>query len=421
MKRILHISKYYYPFAGGTEQVARDIANAIAIFGGGYDMKSLLQISNYLYPNIGGIEQVARDIENALSGEEIEQKIICFNEDAQDGDYICKRSQTVHDKVDGIEVIRCGCVAKVASQSVSLTYPKELKRVLKDFCPDIVILHYPNPFVASFLLKMLDKKTKFILYWHLDITKQKLLGKLFHGQNIKLLERADRIVATSPNYIEGSPYLNKFKEKCTVIPNCVRQERLKVTELSGRKALDIRANNKDKALVFACGRHVPYKGMTYLVKASKLLDDSFRIFIGGSGELTEELKKEAEGDNKITFLGRVSDEDLVAYYEASDIFCFPSITKNEAFGLSLAEAMCFGKPAVTFTIDGSGVNYVSLNGVTGIECPNGDSKAYAEAIMKLAKDEKMRKEYGENAKKRINDNFTAKIFEKNIIKLLNEL
>lgn len=51
-------------------------------------MKKILQISNYQYPHIGGIEQVARDIaDSLLDDKEIEQKMICFNEDAQDGDY----------------------------------------------------------------------------------------------------------------------------------------------------------------------------------------------------------------------------------------------------------------------------------------------------------------------------------------------
>ena len=29
MKKILHISKYYYPFSGGIEQIARDCVNAL--------------------------------------------------------------------------------------------------------------------------------------------------------------------------------------------------------------------------------------------------------------------------------------------------------------------------------------------------------------------------------------------------------
>ena len=80
------------------------------------------------------------------------------------------------------------------------------------------------------------------------------------------------------------------------------------------------------------------------------------------------------------FVGRLSDEDLKLYHYAAFVFAFPSITKNEAFGVALAEAMYCGTPAVTFTIPGSGVNWVPPNGETGIEVPNGDDKAYAKAI-----------------------------------------
>lgn len=385
-------------------------------------MKKILQISNYIYPHIGGIEQVARDIADTLSeNESITQKIICFNEDASDGEKTCRRGETVHDSLDGVEVIRCGCFAKVASQSLSLSYPSELKKVLKSFQPDIVILHYPNPYVSSFLLPLLPPNTKFVLYWHLDITKQKILGKLFRRQTLKLLKRADRVAATSPNYIDGSPFLSKFREKCTVIPNCIRTERLAVTEEIRRKAQEIREQYSGKTVCFAVGRHVPYKGMGYLVRASKLLDDSFQVIIGGKGPLTQSLTEEAKDDPKVIFPGRISDSDLIAYYLACDIFAFPSITKNEAFGIALAEGMYFGKPAVTFTIKGSGVNYVSPDKVTGIECPNGDVNAFAEAVRKLAADNELRRNYGEAARKRVEDNFLFPRFKDNIDRLLKDL
>lgn len=117
-------------------------------------MKKILQISNYFYPNIGGIEQVARDIANTLSKQnDIQQKIICFNENATSDDFICKRNETVHETIDGVEVIRCGCFTKVSSQSLSTTYGKELDKLMNDFQPDVVIFHYPNPFVAMHSLK----------------------------------------------------------------------------------------------------------------------------------------------------------------------------------------------------------------------------------------------------------------------------
>ena len=83
--------------------------------------------------------------------------------------------------------------------------------------------------------------------------------------------------------------------------------------------------------------------------------------------------------------------------------------------------MYYGKPAVTFTIPGSGVNYVNLDGVTGIECPNCDSVAYAEAIKSLASNDKFREECGIKAKNRIKDNFLFENFEKNIMTLINEI
>ena len=116
-------------------------------------MRKVLQISNYYFPHFGGIEQVARDFARALNHyEDVEHKVICFNEDAKVGDFENHRHETVHDFIDNVEIIKCNCFALVASQSLSWVYYKELKKVLDDFDPDLVILHYPNPFVSSILL-----------------------------------------------------------------------------------------------------------------------------------------------------------------------------------------------------------------------------------------------------------------------------
>lgn len=374
MKKILHISKYYYPFSGGTEQIARDCVNALK--------------------------------------DEYEQKVIAFNDGKKD----------VNDYVDDIEVIRCGCFAKISAQSLSISYKKRLHNVIKTFKPDIVIFHYPNPFVAHFILKELkNNDIKFVLYWHLDIVRQKLLRVFFKPQNIKLLKRADKVIATSPNYIEGSEWLQSVKEKCVVVPNCINEERMKITPEIEEKAQKIRKENEGKTICVAVGRHTEYKGFTYLIQASKLLDDKFKIFITGTGELTESLKKEAANDSKITFTGRIEDEDLKAYILACDIFCFPSITKNEAFGVALAEAMYYGKPAVTFNIPGSGVNYVCLDRENGIEVANKQSDLYSKALKKLAQSPEIRSKYGELSKQRVMDKFLYSSYIKNIGRLINEL
>lgn len=369
----------------------------------------ILQISKFYFPFIGGVEQVARDCSDALTDNEL--KVICFNH--QKGDDI--------DNVDGVEIIRAGCFAKVASQPLSSSYGKILNKTIRTFEPECIIFHYPNPFAAHYLLKRLKKypEVKLVLYWHLDITKQKILGKLFNGQTKKLLKRADKIVATSPNYIEGSKFLADYREKCTVIPCCVSQAR--ISDEKQNAGEEVRARYDGKIICFALGRHIPYKGMEYLVRASKLLDDRFVVLIGGEGELTPSLKQLAADDGKVKFLGKLSDDEVNAHLNACDIFCFPSITKNEAFGIALAEAMAAGKPSVTFTIEGSGVNYVSLNGVTGIEVENRNVQKYADAIRTLADSKETRARYGEAARQRVGQLFTNEKFKRNIKNLIEEL
>lgn len=372
----------------------------------------VLQIPNYIYPHIGGIEQTARDILNALaSADGAEQRVICFNDGTR---------KNAFDEVDGVPVTRCGTVAKLFSQSVSLSYGNLLKRTMKEFAPDVVVFHYPNPLVAHFLLKGLKKykKCRLIVWWHLDITKQKTLGKLFGGQTRRLLARAEKIVATSPNYAAGSEFLPSYAEKCVVIPSCINENRLALSVAAEQKRKRLLQEYKGKIILFAVGRHVPHKGFAHIVEAAKTLDDRFAVLIAGGGEQTERLKALAEGDEKVKFLGRVSEDELVACMSACDIYLFPSLTKNEAFGLSLAEAMYFGKPAVTFTIEGSGVNYVSLNGVTGLEVPNGDTRAFAEAIERLADDKRLREEYGSAARQRVEENFLFSAFAQRVRTLL---
>ena len=374
-------------------------------------MKRILQIDNYMYPHIGGIEQVTRDVLNALK-DEYEMRILCFNHE----------KGTITDQVDGVDVTRVNCQVKVASQSIALSYGKVLKKIMKEYKPEIVIFHYPNPFVAHFLKRYLKKRDfKFIVWWHLDITKQKILGKLFKGQTKKLLKYADKVVATSPNYIEGSPFLKENENKCIVIPNCVSQERLKYDETHIAKAKEIKEKYNGKTILFGFGRHVEYKGITYLVKASKKLDDSYAVLIGGKGPLTEGLKEEAKDDKKVEFLGRISDDDLKSYLLACDIFCFPSITKNEAFGIGLAEAMYYGKAVITFNIPGSGVNYVSIKDETGLEVENQNVEAYAEAIKKLSNDNELRLKFEKNSKDRVNELFLDSRFNTLVNELISEV
>ena len=165
---------------------------------------------------------------------------------------------------------------------------------------------------------------------------------------------------------------------------------------------------------------MPYKGFEYAVEAFKYLDDNYKlVIIGREGESTPRIRELANGMNNVELLGEVDSDTLKAYLAACNIFCFPSITKNEAFGIALAEGMYFGKPAITFTIPGSGVNYVNINGVTGIEVENCNSERFADAIKKLSDTKDLLLKYGRNAKDRVERYFLFNQFYTNIQKLFD--
>lgn len=374
-------------------------------------MLKVLHVPNYYKPHIGGIEQTCHDIVESLK-DQVLQKVICFSED----------KKTKYQIIDDIDVVKCGVWKKMMSQSISFSYKKELKKILKDFNPDYMIVHFPNPFVIHYILKLIKRKrTKLLVWYHADIVKQKIVGWFFKGQTKRLLSKAEHIICTSPLYSEASDSLKKFQDKITIIPSCINEERLRITEEVKVKAEAIRNDNLGKTIIFAVGRHVEYKGLTYLIEASKYLNDSYAIYIAGQGPMTEELKKQAKDDFKISFLGKIDDVSLNAWYLAMDIYAFPSITKNEAFGLSLAEAMYFAHPAVTFTILGSGVNYVCLNKETGLEVENKNAKAFAKALNQFGLDATLRNEYGAAARKRVEDNFTFDKFKLNVLTFISKL
>ncbi len=78
--------------------------------------------------------------------------------------------------------------------------------------------------------------------------------------------------------------------------------------------------------------------------------------------------------DRVRFLGFVPDAELVAYYDACDVFCMPSTERAEQFGLVQLEAMHCGKPVVATRL-GTGVEYVTLDEVTGLLVEPGNERA----------------------------------------------
>ena len=360
-------------------------------------MKTILHITKYYFPYNGGIEAVTRQLVEGLT--EYRNIVICYSND----------NETVEELINGVKVYRVGIQTTILSQAIAFQYGRILRKLLKLYQPDLIHLHAPNPFVYPIVLGSISKRTMLVLHWHSDILAKGLLYKLIKPIENRVLHRADLVLATSPMYVEHSSQLLKVRNKVRILPNGVLTDDLNPHPGDERRIEKIRQHYNNKPLVLFVGRHIPYKGIEQLILAERYMKQDAQILIAGSGPDTEYYRKLAEGRERITFLGRLSTNDMRCHYQAADIFAFPSVNKAEAFGVALAEAMYCKAVPVTFTIPGSGVNWVSIKNVTGLEVPLNDAVAFAKAIDKLVADDELRHRFAEEAKKRVEENFTDSV------------
>ena len=356
--------------------------------------KTILQIAKYYYPVEGGIETVTKYLGEGLTT--FEQVVVCFSQDGI----------TRLDTVNGVKVYRIASSMKIASQDIAFSYYHYLKKIIYEEQPDIILLHCPNPFLYPITAKLTPKDVKLVLLWHSDILGKGILYKMVKQFEKVILRKADLILATSPNYIHPSSPIYDYRDKTEVVANGIIKSDFVWRAGDETTIEEVRRKYHHKKIVFFVGRHAAYKGIDYLIEAEKYIQSDCIILIGGRGPETERLKAMTHSE-RIKFIGRIPNEYLRCYYYASDIFAFTSCTKQEAFGIALAEAMYCGSVPVTFTIEGSGVNWVSVGGETGIEVPLGDVKAYAEAIDRLLTDRDLYMKYATAGKDRVVRMFTS--------------
>lgn len=153
------------------------------------------------------------------------------------------------------------------------------------------------------------------------------------------------------------------------------------------------------------GRLHPEKSVDTLIKAMPLVlkeHPDTHLFIAGFGHLDtklEALSRELKVHNAITFLGKVSDAELVAAYTACDIFVLPSLAELE--GMAVLEAMSCGKPIIIANSPESASTYfVDDNGY--LFKPE-DPHDLSLQLSKLLSDKGLRKEMGDRSLIKIRD------------------
>ena len=348
----------------------------------------ILHIYKDYYPVVGGMENHIRMLAEALVQRGHAATVLATN----------PGSRTQVEDLNGVRVIKAGRLATVASTPLSLSLPLILSRQR----PDIAHLHFPYP-VGELSQLLFGQASRTVITYHSDVVRQKGILRLYRPLMWRVLRRADRIIATSHNYIESSPYLSQLRHRCAVIPLGIDVDRF--VQADPAQVQRMRAQFASPLLLFV-GKLRYYKGLQYLLAAMAELP--CQLLVIGSGPMEAEWRRAAASlgvAEKVYFLGQVGDDDLPAYYHASDVFVLPASERSEAFGTVQIEAMASGLPVVCTEL-GTGTSFVNVHGQTGLVVPPRDPASLANAVLTLLQDEPRRRQMGQNAQGRARREFS---------------
>jgi len=298
------------------------------------------------------------------------------------------------------EVHRVRLGLQIASNSFSWRMFSTFKSLAAS--ADVIHYHYPWPSMDLVHFATRCKKPTVVTY-HSDIVRQRKLARLYAPLQKAFLRDVDRIVVTSPNYLDSSQTLQRYKEKTEVIPIGLDESLFMPADKDAVRKWQ--AMLAPRFFLFV-GVLRYYKGLDVLLAAMR--STACPVVIVGSGPDEHRLRMLAQQWNvkNVTFLGELPDRDKNALLSLCYGIVFPSNLRSEAFGISLLEGAMFGKPMISCEI-GTGTTFINLHEQTGIVIPPNDAQALSDAMQRLWNHPGQAQEMGRNARVRYLRHFTA--------------
>ncbi len=346
----------------------------------------ILQIGKYYPPAKGGMETVLAAITAGLlaRGDEVDVLVA--------GAERATRRTTWSSPAGGGELVRCGVAATLASQPLMPTLAIELRRLLRRR-PDVITLHWPNPLAAAAMLALtreLGADGRLTVWYHADITRQRLGKVLLQPLVRRLLARCDGVAVSTASLRDQSPLLAPHAGRTAVIPFGIDPGPWRLTTRPGRGPL------------LFVGRLVYYKGLEVLLEAVARIPGA-ELEVVGDGPLRARLARRAAQPDlagRVRLHGELDDAALRSVMSGAAALVLPSLLRAETFGLVQLEAMAAGLPVVATQLP-TGVAEVTVHGETGLLVPPGDVAALAAALSGLLADPASAARMGEAGRRRV--------------------
>lgn len=236
----------------------------------------------------------------------------------------------------------------------------------------------------------------------------------------RTLRKANHLVFVSKYTAKKELELSRQSRDYAVIYNCVDTSVFSPD----------RSSKRIKGLILFVNTIVPKKGVEQLMEAMNLVfearPDAKLVLLGkcSNPQYLDFLisKLHSNFQEQVQFLGHVDRTEVVSYMQKANVCVFPSY--SEAFAMGPLEAMATGSPVV-FTQRASGAETLD-DGISGLLCNPYDPLDISRKILRILENDEFAAEIGDNARKRVLENFDKKdwimdniVFYRSVSKSLN--
>ncbi|WP_136482673.1 glycosyltransferase family 4 protein [Cognatitamlana onchidii] len=249
---------------------------------------------------------------------------------------------------------------------------------------------YPRQYLFLKILKIFSKNIKLIVIHHHYNYKVKsgLTRKIHRYFELRFLKGFDLIIIPS-RYVKNETK-RLFPEKA-----------LRLLEIAFEKSSDLQVIKKHpEPNLLYIGTIESRKGIHLLIESLKEVKEDFQLKLVGAFKnqdpyylMLKSKIEEGHLEDKITFCGRVSDEQMKDYLKEASIFVFPSL--HEGYGMVMVEAMSYGLPVIAF--NNSAIPFVIKDKHNGLLVENENIYDLTAKIRQILSNEALLKKLSKNA------------------------
>lgn len=252
-----------------------------------------------------------------------------------------------------------------------------LKKIAFDY--DVIVVHHGDPFLRLYfiLLKMYYPNKKYVLTLHSCFANYKFEKYGFLKRFLSnilfayIVKKVDSVVSVSNAVKESySAFLKNYDYKSVTIYNGIAEDIL----IKGSSSV---FNVDDTIKILYVGRLSAEKGVSLLVDAVSKLGFKYELKLVGEGAERKELEKQVKNlgiSDRVVFAGFQS--DVGSFLEKCNIFVLPTLW--ESFGLSIVEAMSYGRVCVANAI--GGIPEIIIDRINGYLCQHLNAECLSEII-----------------------------------------